>query len=98
MLMNQFEIARLKAEKRMERERPVLTLPKKEEEPPREPKPKAPKKKSNEIEIQVWVNDTAIDFAFKANITGNLMPSQINQVYLREVFKSALSKVLGTVE
>lgn len=97
--MNQFELARLKAEKRMERDRPVLTLPKKEEViEVKEPKPKEPKKRNNEIEVKIHVNGQEIEFCLKANISGGLMASQINQTYLRETFKNALSKVLGAVE
>lgn len=96
--MNQFELARLKAEKRMERT--ILTLPKKEEveEAPKEPKPKAPKQKSNEIEVKIFANGREIAFNLRANLTGGLLASQINHAYLRELFKGALSKVLGAVE
>lgn len=95
--MNQFELARLKAEKRAER--PVLTLPKKEEaNEVKEPKPKEPKKRNNEIEVKIHVNGQEIGFCLKANVSGGLMASQINHDFLRELFKGALSKVLGAVE
>lgn len=80
-------------------ERTVLTLPKKEEaQEVKAPKPKEPKKRSNEIEVKIYVNGQEIEFCLKANISGGLMASQINQAYLRETFKNALSRVLGAVE
>lgn len=68
------------------------------EQEPCELKPKAPKQKSNEIDVTVYANGEEFAFTFRANITGGLMASQINHAYLKDLLKQGLGRVLGAVE
>jgi hypothetical protein len=60
--------------------------------------PKAPKKRSNEIAVQVWIDDNEYCFTFKTNITGSFLGTQQSKQGMQRVILEALRTKFGAVE
>jgi hypothetical protein len=60
--------------------------------------PKAPKKRSNEIAVQVWIDGNEYDFTFKTNITGSFLGTQQSRQGMQQVILEALRAKFGAVE
>jgi hypothetical protein len=63
-----------------------------------EAKPKAPKKRSNEIAVQVWIDGNEYGFTFKTNITGSFLGTQHSKQGMQHVILEALRTKFGAVE
>jgi hypothetical protein len=66
------------------------------DEPAKEPK--APKKRSNEIAVQVWIDGNEYCFTFKTNITGSFLGTQQSRQGMQQVILEALRAKFGAVE
>lgn len=93
--MTEFEKARQRAEKNQER-RGTLHLPVRETVEAK-PVEKAPKKRSNEIQVSVWVDGEHHTFDFTAPISGSLLAGQKRPAQLRDLIRLALASKLGNV-
>lgn len=93
--MTEFEKARQRAEKNQER-RGTLHLPQRQEAETK-PVEKAPKKRSNEITVSVWVDGEFHTFDFTAPISGSLLAGQKRPEQLRDLIRIALASKLGSV-
>lgn len=60
--------------------------------------PKAPKKRSNEIAVQVWIDGNEYGFTFKTNITGTFLGTQQNAKGMQAIILEALRAKFGAVE
>lgn len=92
--MTEFEKARQRAEKNQER-RGTLHLPQRQEI--EKPVEKAPKKRTNEITVSLWVDGEHHTFDFTAPISGSLLAGQKRPEQLRDLIRIALSSKLGNV-
>lgn len=59
---------------------------------------KAPKTRSNEIAVQVWIDGREYGFTFKTNITGSVLGSLQNESGMKGMILSALRTQFGNVE
>jgi hypothetical protein len=103
--MSEFERARERAERKAAKRGVVIDsdTPESLEEAiavieQQEEKPKAPKKRSNEIAVQVWIDGNEYCFTFKTNITGSFLGTQQSQQGMQHVILEALRTKFGAVE
>lgn len=95
--MDEFARARERAEKRLARKNDgALEVHEPEMQAP--PVPKAPKKRSNEITISVWIDGNEYVFSVRANITGTILAGQQNQRSMQALFLDALRSKFGSAE
>jgi len=99
--MSEFERARERAERRAARKGISIDTPESIEEAIaviEQQEPKAPKKRSNEIAVSVWIDGNEYSFTFKTNITGTMLGSQQNKQGMQHLLLDALRAKFGTVE
>jgi len=95
--MSEFDKARLRYEAKASRKTDIqeavatteIKLPQ---------QPKAPRKRSNEISVSVWIDGNVYSFTFKTNITGTMLGSQQNRQGMQHLLLDALRSKFGAVE
>lgn len=100
--MSEFERARERAERKLAKKGvEINSAPVEEVEIPIPPCGvvyKAPKKRSNEITVSVWIDGNEYVFSMKANITGTILATQHSSKGMQHIILEALRAKFGIVE
>lgn len=59
--------------------------------------PKTPKKRSNEINVSVWIDGAELKYTFTTNITGTILGSQQNEDGIKRLILESLQTRFGNV-